>query len=108
VAMQQGRYVGKLIASRVAGRPAPPPFRYFDKGNMAVIDRNFAILESGKLRLSGFPAWAAWAAVHLVYLPQHRGETMRRWAWAYFLGERGSRLILDAHAAPPPPVRSGS
>jgi NADH dehydrogenase len=70
VALQQGRYVGKLIASRAAGRPAPPPFRYFDKGNMAVIGRNFAILESGKLRLSGFPAWAAWAAIHLVYLPQ--------------------------------------
>ena len=81
VAIQQGRYVGKLIASRVGGRPTPPPFRYFDKGNMAVIDRNFAILESGKLRLSGFPAWAAWAAIHLVYLPQHRGETLRRWGW---------------------------
>jgi NADH dehydrogenase len=100
--------VGKLIASRAAGRPAPPPFRYFDKGNMAVIGRNFAILESGKLRLSGFPAWAAWAAIHLVYLPQHRGETIRRWVWMYLRGERGSRLILDAQMLPPPSAQSGS
>jgi NADH dehydrogenase FAD-containing subunit len=101
VAMQQGRYVGQLIARRVAGDSAPSPFRYFDKGNMAVIGRNFAILESGKLRLSGFPAWGAWAAVHLAYLPQHRGETIRRWAWAYLRGERGSRLILEAHLPTP-------
>ena len=72
---------GKLIASRVAVGRLPPPFRYFDKGNMAVIGRNFAILESGGCELSGFPAWAAWAAIHLVYLPQHRGETLRRWGW---------------------------
>ena len=96
VAMQQGHYVGKLIAGRVDGRPAPSPFRYFDKGNMAVIGRNFAILEAGKLRVSGFPAWAAWAAIHLLYLPQHRGEAVRRWARAYLRGTRGSRLILDA------------
>ncbi len=105
VAMQQGRYVGKLIASRVAGRPAPPPFRYFDKGNMAVIGRNFAILESGKLRLSGFPAWAAWAAIHLAYLPHNRSEVIVQWAWSYFAGKRDSRLILDA-SSPPSPARS--
>jgi hypothetical protein len=48
--MQQGRYAGNVIASRVAGRPAPSPFRYFDKGNLAVIGRKFAVLESGRVR----------------------------------------------------------
>ena len=99
VAMQQGRYVGKLIAGRVAGRPAPPPFRYFDKGNMAVIGRNFALLESGRLRLSGFPGWAAWATIHLAYLPQaeHRASVILLWAWNYLTGKQSSRLILDPH-----------
>jgi len=95
VAMQQGHYVGKLIANRVDGRPAPPPFRYFDKGNMAVIGKNFAILEAGKLQLSGFPGFVAWAAIHCLYLPQHRGEAIRRWVRAYLRGKIGSRLILD-------------
>jgi NADH dehydrogenase len=98
VAMQQGRYVGELIASRVTGRPTPPPFRYFDKGNMAVIGRNFAILESGKVRVSGVPAVAAWAAVHLAYLPHDRAQVILKWAWTHVTGKRGSRLILDHHA----------
>src|SRR6202453_4574049 len=57
VAMQQGRYAGKLIRSRIAGYAAPGPFRYFDKGNMAVVGKGFAVLQSGKVRLSGFVAW---------------------------------------------------
>jgi len=104
VAMQQGRYVGKLISSRIAGRPPTSAFSYFDKGNMAVIGKNFGILESGKLRLSGFSAWIAWAGIHLAYLPQaqHRGEVLLQWAWAYLTGQQGSRLILDAVPPPPP------
>jgi NADH dehydrogenase len=103
VAMQQGRYVGKLISSRLAGRPPTSAFSYFDKGNMAVIGKNFGILESGKLRLSGFPAWVAWACIHLAYLPQaqHRGEVLLQWAWAYMTGQQGSRLILDPVSPPP-------
>jgi len=103
VALQQGRYVGELIRERVAGRPPRPPFSYFDKGNLAVIGRNFAILESGKLKLAGFPAWLAWATIHLAYLPQgeNRGEVMLRWAWNYVTGEQGSRLILRPHSPSP-------
>src|SRR5262245_22883033 len=106
VAMQQGRYVGTLIARRLTGRPPASAFSYFDKGAMAVIGKNFGILESGKLRLSGFRAWIAWAAIHLGYLPQaqHRGQVFLQWAWTYMTGQQGSRLILEAV---PPPSASG-
>src|SRR5262249_22351971 len=68
VAMQQGRYAGKLIRSRIRGSSPSRPFRYFDKGTMAVVGKNFAILQTGKVRISGFLAWLAWAAVHLQFL----------------------------------------
>jgi NADH dehydrogenase len=102
VAMQQGRYVGRLIAARVAGQAAPSPFRYVDKGSMAVIGKNFAILESGRFKMSGFPAWAAWATIHLAYLPQAHSQTevFTRWAWSYFTGELDSRLIFGVPRAP--------
>jgi len=109
VALQQGRYVARVIAGRIAGQPAPPPFRYSDRGNMAIIGRKFAILESGKVKLSGFPALMAWSAIHLVYLPQARFEVLTRWVWTYATGERGSRVILgeprhpdDAGSSVPP------
>ena len=62
VAMQQGRYAGKVIHSRITGSTPPGPFRYFDKGNMAVVGKGFAVLQSHKVRVSGFGAWLAWAA----------------------------------------------
>src|ERR1700730_12541908 len=60
-AIQQGRFVGHLIANRVRGRNDGRPFRYRSKGNMAVVGKNFAILESGHLRSSGFVTWLIWA-----------------------------------------------
>jgi NADH dehydrogenase len=101
VAMQQGRYVGKLIHRRVSGQPAPRPFSYFDKGNMAVVGKGFAVLESGRVRLSGFLAWLAWAAVHLQFVGQTnlRASVLAQWVWTYVTGQRGSRLIVDHHAS---------
>jgi len=100
VAMQQGRYVGKLIHRRVAGKPAPKPFRYFDKGNMAVVGKGFAVLQSGPIKMSGFFAWLAWAAIHLQFLATQnlRVSVFVQWAWTYLTGQRGSRLIVDHHA----------
>jgi NADH dehydrogenase len=97
VAMQQGRYVGRAIARRVAGQAPPRPFRYFDKGNMAVIGRNFAILETSRLRLSGFVAWLAWAAIHIAFLPQAENKLLvfTQWAWSYVTKQHGARLILE-------------
>jgi NADH dehydrogenase len=103
VAIQQGRYAGLLILSRIVGIPAPGPFRYFDKGNMAVVGKGFAVLQSGRLQLSGFLAWLAWAAVHLQFLGQSSLRVMVfvQWVWTYLTGQRGSRLIVNEYVAAP-------
>jgi len=97
VALQQGRYAGRVIEGRLAGAAAPAPFRYFDKGNMAVIGRGFAILESGRIKLSGLPAWLAWAVIHLAFLPAagNRFSVFTQWAWSYVTAQQQSRLILE-------------
>jgi NADH dehydrogenase FAD-containing subunit len=99
VAMQQGRYAGTAIRRRIAGESAPPPFRYFDKGTMAVVGRGFAVLQSGRVRLSGFLAWLAWAAIHLQFLGQSslRVSVFVQWVWTYLTGQRGARLIVNYH-----------
>jgi NADH:ubiquinone reductase (H+-translocating) len=100
VAMQQGGYVGKLIHRRIVGRSQLPPFRYWDKGNMAVVGKGFAVLQSGKVQLSGLLAWLAWAAVHLQFLAQRnlRVAVFLQWVWTGLTGQRGSRLILNSRA----------
>ena len=106
VAMQQGRYAGKLIHSRLVGNAAPGPFSYFDKGSMAVVGKGFAVLQSGKVHVSGFPAWLAWAAVHLEFLAQSslRVSVFLQWVWTYLTGQRGSRLIVNHHVPQPRPT----
>jgi NADH:ubiquinone reductase (H+-translocating) len=98
VAIQQGRYVGRFISRELSGRKPPRPFRYFDKGNMAVVGKNFAIMESGRIRLAGFTAWLAWAFIHLLFLPQlqNRLRVEHQWLWSYFTGQRSSRLVTEA------------
>src|SRR5712692_830719 len=103
VAMQQGRYAGRLIHRRVTGQSAPGPFRYFDKGNMAVVGKGFAVLQSGKVHVSGFLAWLAWAAVHLEFLATSslRVSVFLQWVCTYLTGQRGSRLIVNHHGSEP-------
>ena len=103
VAMQQGRYAGKLIRRKLFGQPLPAPFRYFDKGSMAVVGKGFAVLQSGKIRMSGFVAWLVWAFIHLQFLatPGLRLSVFLQWAWTYVSGQRGSRLIVSQHASGP-------
>ena len=100
VAIQQGRYAADLIRRKVSGKGIPAPFRYFDKGNLAVVGKNFAVLESHKVRLSGFPAWLVWAAVHLEFLGQSslRLSVFVQWVWTYLTGQRGSPLIVNHHS----------
>ncbi len=102
VAMQQGRYAGKVIHNRIAGKRPPDAFSYFDKGSMAVVGKGFAVLQSGKVQVSGFGAWLTWAAVHLQFLATSslRLTVFLQWIWTYVTGQRGGRLIVHPHASP--------
>src|SRR5580658_852849 len=97
VAIQQGRYAGRRIAQSLLGKPSPKPFRYFDKGNMAVIGAGFAILEAGRVRLSGIFAWLAWAGIHLQFLATSslRLTVFLQWIWSFLTGQTGVRIIVD-------------
>jgi NADH dehydrogenase len=100
-AIQQGRYVGRLISRQLEGHEPKHPFRYFDKGSMAVVGKNFAILESGRLHTSGFVTWLAWVFLHLLSLPQlqNRLRVQTQWFWSYYTGQRSSRLIPEPPSA---------
>lgn len=101
VAMQQGRYAGKVIHNRILGSPEPGPFSYFDKGSMAVVGKGFAVLQSGKVHVSGLVAWLAWAAVHLQFLGQSnlRVSVFLQWVWTYLTGQTGSWLIVNHYGS---------
>jgi NADH dehydrogenase len=94
VAMQQGRYAGKVVRSRLAGRQTAP-FHYRDKGNLATIGRASAVADLNFVRLSGFAAWVGWLVVHLWYLIgfQNRLLVLIRWSFSFFTHGRGARLI---------------
>lgn len=103
VAIQEGRYVAERIKAQRQGR-ALPPFRYRDQGSLAVIGRNAAVADFGRLRLSGFPAWLIWVFVHIANLIEHddRLLVMIQWAWHYFTRKRGARLITGPLPFPLP------
>ena len=103
VAMQQGRYAGKLIRSRLSGGKPPAPFRYFDKGTMAVVGKGFAVLQSGRVKMAGLMAWLIWASIHIQFLatPGLRMSVLMQWIWTFLTNQRGSRLIVNHHAPAP-------
>jgi len=103
VAMQQGRYAGLLIRRRVNGQSEPRPFRYFDKGTMAVVGQGYAVLQTGAVQVKGLPAWLAWAGVHILFLGQTglRISVFLQWMWILLTGQRGSRLIVHHHGTVP-------
>lgn len=101
VAIQQGRYVAKLIQSRFKGESAKP-FHYFDKGSLAVIGRNAAVADVGPLKFSGFFAWFLWVFIHIMYLVEfdNRLIVFFQWAWNYVTRKRGARLITGPQPYP--------
>ncbi|MCG3210839.1 MAG: NADH dehydrogenase-like protein [Anaerolineae bacterium] len=97
VAMQQGRYVAGLIKARLTGQPTTKPFEYFDKGSLAVIGRNAAVAQIGRLKINGYLAWLAWTFIHIWYLVGFDNKllVMLQWAWNYITWNRGARLITE-------------
>lgn len=105
VAIQQGKHVGKQMARLVKGK-STKPFRFFDKGNMAIIGRNAGIAELsrnlGGFRFEGLYGWLAWLFIHLIYLPGHQNRinALANWAYNYFTYDRHKRLIIFLNPSP--------
>ncbi|MEM1183273.1 MAG: NAD(P)/FAD-dependent oxidoreductase, partial [Acidobacteriota bacterium] len=101
----QGRYLAKLIRKRLH-KPdyQPEPFRYVDKGNMAVIGRRMAVADIKGLEFAGGFAWLLWLFVHLMYLAefQNRVLVIIQWGWNYLTRNRSARLITGALPEPAP------
>ncbi len=94
VAMQGGKYAAKSIVRKLDGEPPAPPFKYFDKGNMATISRFSAVASVGsKIRMAGFIAWLMWLAVHVAYLVgfKNRFTTVVHWAVSFLARGRSQR-----------------
>lgn len=104
-AMQEGRYVAKVVRARLGGRASPRPFRYLNKGSLATIGRKAAVADFGTLRFSGHLAWLLWLFVHLMYLVgfENRLLVFIKWAFSYFTRNRGARLITGKG----PPLERG-
>ena len=97
-AKQMGAYVGQVIARRLSGRPAPPPFRYQHAGDLATIGRGAAVVRLGPLQLTGLPGWLFWGFIHVYFLIGLRARffVALDWLWSYVTYHRGARLITRA------------
>ncbi|MGA8870020.1 MAG: NAD(P)/FAD-dependent oxidoreductase [Candidatus Acidiferrales bacterium] len=100
-AIQQGRYAGRAIASRLRGEKIQP-FHYADRGNLATIGRGAAVADLNWLQLSGFPAWVIWILIHLANIIefQNRLLVLVQWAWLYLTYDRSARLITGKNPLP--------
>ena len=94
-AIQQGQFVAKVVGHRLAGRPAPRPFKYFDMGTMAVIGMNKAVGDLKFLKVTGMIGWFMWAFVHIMALIDgaQRVRVFVLWTWKYFTRRIGDRLV---------------
>jgi NADH dehydrogenase len=95
VAIQGGTYVARVIRSRVAGKRPPEPFWYWDKGNMAIVGRTFAVADLKHVRFAGFVAWLLWALIHVYFLIgfANRLLVMLQWGISFVTKRRGVRIL---------------
>ncbi len=107
VAMQQGRFVAKVIREELDSHIAPAAnsrhaFHYWDKGSLATIGRAAAVAEFGRIHISGFVAWLSWLFIHILFLIGFRNRLLVfvQWAWSYVTYERGARLITGSTYLP--------
>jgi NADH dehydrogenase len=98
VAIQQGKFIAKQIARLISNKPLTD-FKYLDKGSMATIGRNKAIVQVRGLKIAGPIAWLIWLWLHLFYLLGGRNKigTMADWTWNYLTFDRGNRHIMDSY-----------
>jgi NADH dehydrogenase len=96
VANQQGRHLGRSLASQFSRGTPLPPFRFHDRGNTAIVGRNAAVFDFGGWRLKGFVGWVLWALIHVYLLVgfERRLLVTMQWFWLYITYQRGARLIL--------------
>lgn len=102
-AKQMGRYVGRLIAARVEGKPPPPPFRYHHEGDLATVGYGAAVVKLGRMELTGFLGWLFWSVVHIYFLVEVRERFVVAfaWLWDYITYQRGARLITEVRRDDP-------
>jgi NADH dehydrogenase len=102
-AKQMGKYVGRLIAARVAGATAAAPFRYRHLGDLATVGRRAAVVKFGRLELKGFLGWLFWGVVHIYFLVEVRDRFIVafQWLWEYVTYQRGARLITEVRRDDP-------
>ncbi len=102
VAMQQGKYVARIIQSRLDNKSLEP-FHYRDLGNMATIGRASAVADLGRFHFSGWLGWMMWLFIHLLYIVQYQSRILVfiQWGWSYFTRNRAARLITGDHILPP-------
>src|SRR5258707_13054551 len=105
-AIQGGKYAAKLIKARLAGRTLPP-FKYFDKGDMAVIGRAAAVANVFGIHVSGFIAWFIWLFIHLIYIVEFQSRiiVLIQWGFLYLTFNRTARLITGELNSDQPPPR---
>ncbi len=97
VAIQGAKYAAKEIDGRLKGKAPQPPFKYFDKGSMAIISRFNAVAMVGRLRLKGVIAWLMWLAVHLIYITgfKNRVTALLHWAVSFLGRGRSERTTTE-------------
>ena len=104
-AVQMGTHIAKILRDEASGKTTPrPAFRYFDKGMMAIIGKNYAVVKTGKFELQGFFAWLAWLFVHIMFLIGFRNKlsVLLGWAYAYVVNTPEARIITYPPTTPAP------
>ena len=102
-AIQEGQYVARVIRHRVLGRRPPPPFWYWDKGDLAIVGRTYAVADLRFLRFAGFPAWIVWALVHIYFLIgfANRFFVILQWGLAFMTKRRQVRILTRTEREEP-------
>ena len=106
-AIQEGRYVARVIRRRVLGLKPPPPFWYWDKGDLAIVGRSYAVADLRFLHFAGFPAWIVWALVHIYFLIgfANRFFVLSRWSFALVTKRRQVRIFTSQGEREQPEVK---